>query len=175
MTLNGSGIRDIARVLRISPTTVLAVLRRAAATTPEPRVPARIKELEIDEQWSFVKNKKQQNWLWYALNRRTGRIAAFLLGRRTDASCRQLCQKLAPCDVLEFYTDQWKSYTKFIDPQCHFVGKTGTQNIERKNLNFRTHLKRLQRKTIGFSKSTQMHYNVLKLYIYALNTKQHHF
>jgi len=175
MTLNSSGVRDTARVLRISPNTVLSVLRKAAAEIPEPRVPPRIKELEIDEQWSFVHDKKQQNWHWYALNRRTGRIAAFFIGRRTDQSCRQLCQKLAPCDVLEFYTDQWKSYSKFIDPQFHFIGKTGTQNIERKNLNFRTHLKRLQRKTIGFSKSTQMHYNVLKLYIHALNSKQHHF
>ena len=175
MTLNSSGVRDTARVLRISTNTVLSVLRKAAAATPEPRVPPRIKELEIDEQWSFVDHKKQQNWLWYALNRRTGRIAAFWIGRRTDASCRQLCQKLAPCDVFEFYTDQWKSYTKFIDPQFHFVGKTGTQNIERKNLNFRTHLKRLQRKTIGFSKSAEMHYNVIKLYIHALNSNQHHF
>ncbi len=175
MTLNGSGVRDIARVLGISATTVLLALRQAAAVTPEPRVPPRIKELEIDEQWSFVQNKKQQNWLWYALNRRTGRIAAFFIGRRTDVSCRQLCQKLASCRVQEFYTDHWKSYAKCLDPQIHFIGKTGTQNIERKNLNFRTHLKRLQRRTIGFSKSTQMHYNVLKLYIHALNSKQHHF
>lgn len=175
MTLNGSGVRDIARVLRISATTVLLALRQAAAVTPEPRVPPRIKELEIDEQWSFVQNKKQQNWLWYALNRRTGRIAAFFIGRRTDVSCRQLCQKLASCRVQEFYTDHWKSYAKCLDRQIHFVGKTGTQNIERKNLNFRTHLKRLQRRTIGFSKSSEMHYNVLKLYIHALNSKQHHF
>ena len=54
MTLNGSGVRDVARVLKISPTTVLAVLRQAAADTPEPRLPWRIKELELDEQWSFV-------------------------------------------------------------------------------------------------------------------------
>ena len=175
MTLNSSGVRDIARVLQISPTTVGAVLRAAAAEVGEPRVPPRIKELKIDEQWSFVQSKKQQNWLWYALNRRTGRIAAFVIGRRTDKSCRQLCRKLALCRVQEFYTDPWKSYTKCLDPQFHFVGKTGTQNIERKNLNFRTHLKRLQRRTIGFSKSFEMHCNVLKLYIHALNSKQHHF
>ncbi len=60
MTLNGSGVHDIARVLHISPTTVLAVLRVAAAQTPEPRVPKRILALEMDEQWSFVQNKKQQ-------------------------------------------------------------------------------------------------------------------
>ena len=185
LTRNGSGVRDIARVLNISPTTVLAVLRQRATAVPEPRVPPCIKELEIDEQWSFVQKKKQQQWLWYGLNRRTGRIAAFVVGfccraahrqkRRTDKSCRELCHKLAPCRVKEFYTDQWKSYRKCLDPQFHFIGKAGTQNIERKNLNFRTHLKRLQRRTISFSKSLEMHQAVIRLYIHALNSNQHHF
>jgi IS1 family transposase/transposase-like protein len=179
MALNGSGVRDVvrdvARVLRISPTTVLEVLRQAAAATPEPRVPWRIKELELDEQWSFVHDKQQQYWLWYGLNRRTGRIAAFVLGRRTDRSCRQLCHKLTGCQVQAFYTDDWKSYGKCLNPQRHHIGKSGTQNIERKNLNFRTHLKRLQRRTICFSKSPEMHEAVLKLYIHHCNTSQHHF
>ena len=48
MTLNGSGVHDIARVLHISPTTVLVVLREAAAQTPEPRLPERILHLEMD-------------------------------------------------------------------------------------------------------------------------------
>ena len=175
LTLNVSGVRDIARVLCISPNSVLDVLRQAAAQVPEPRVPWRIKELEMDEQWSFVHDKKQQYWLWYGLNRRTGRIAAFVLGRRTDQSCRQLCDKLNHCQVKNFYTDDWQSYAKSLDPKRHHIGKQGTQNIERKNLNFRTHIKRLQRKTICFSKSFEMHYNVLKLYIHALNANQHHF
>jgi hypothetical protein len=34
MTLNRSGIHDIARVLQISPTTVLSVLRQSAVTVP---------------------------------------------------------------------------------------------------------------------------------------------
>ena len=175
MTLNGSGVRDIARVLHISPTTVLAVLRAAAAQTPQPRVPKRILVLEMDEQWGFVQNKGQQCWLWYGLNRHTGYIPAFVLGRRTDTNCRKLCRKLASCDVRRFATDDWQSYGKTLDSKRHHIGKGGTQNIERKNLNFRTHLKRLHRKTICFSKSLEMHQVVIKLYIHALNSKQHHF
>ncbi len=39
LALNGSGIRDTARVLRISPTTVLAVLKKSPrAATRQPRV-----------------------------------------------------------------------------------------------------------------------------------------
>jgi IS1 family transposase len=175
MTLNGSGVHDIARVLHISPTTVLSVLRHVAAGLPEPRVPERILDLELDEQWSFVHNKKQQMWLWYGLNRHTGYIPAYVLGRRTDANCRKLVDKLASCQVQHFYTDAWESYEKTLPAAQHHNGKDGTQNIERKNLNFRTHLKRMQRKTICFSKSPEMHHAVLKLYIHVLNSNQHHF
>jgi IS1 family transposase/transposase-like protein len=175
MTLNGSGIHDIARVLQISPTTVLGVLRQAAAAVSEPTVPPRIKDLEVDEQWSFVGSKQHQCWLWYGRNRRSGRIAAFVLGRRTDRSCRRLVKKLSRCQVQNFYTDDWKSYGKCLDPQRHHIGKNGTQGIERCNLNFRTHLKRLQRRTICFSRSPQMHEAVIKLYINHLNSLQTHF
>src|SRR5690606_19588735 len=102
MTLNGSGVRDIARVLHISPTTVLSVLGTAADRSAEPGVPQRSLKVEVDEQWmsneqwSFVQGKKQQCWLWYGLSRHTGYIAAFVLGRRTDASCKKLYRKLAP-------------------------------------------------------------------------------
>ena len=41
MALNGSGIRDTARVLRISPTTVIAVLKKSRRASPRhPRVTA---------------------------------------------------------------------------------------------------------------------------------------
>jgi IS1 family transposase/transposase-like protein len=136
MTLNGSGIRDIARVLGISPTTVLNVLRQAAAEVPEPRVPSRILALEIDEQWSFVQNKGQQMWLWYGLNRHTGYIPAFVLGRRTDANCRKLIQTLANCQVRRFYTDDWQSYTKVLPAKRHQVGKDGTQTSNVKTSTF---------------------------------------
>jgi len=54
MTLNGSGIRDITRVLRVSLNTVLKVLRAEAARTPGPHPPPRVADVEVDEMWSFV-------------------------------------------------------------------------------------------------------------------------
>ena len=175
MTLNASGIRDTAPVLQISTNTVLRVLRHSAQQIKEPSVPPRIKDLELDEQWSFVGNKQHQCWLCYGRNRGSGRIAAFVLGRRTDACCAQLMAKLSRCQVQHFYTDDWQSYGKCLDPQCHHIGKKGTQSIERCNLNFRTHLKRLQRRTICFSRSPLMHECVIKLYIDYLNSPQTHF
>ena len=57
------------------------------------------------------------------------------------------------------------SYAKYIPPDRHGIGKENTWKIERKNLNFRTHLKRLNRRTICFSKSEQIHDNVIGMYI----------
>ncbi|MBA3692020.1 MAG: hypothetical protein H0W77_00945 [Acidobacteria bacterium] len=60
-------------------------------------------------------------------------------------------------------------------PEKHFVGKCGTVNIERNNLNFRTHLKRLERRRICFSKSEEIHDAVIKIYVWHSNQKRHHF
>ncbi len=46
----------------------------------------------------------------------------------------------------------------------HLVGKIFTQRIERHNLNLRTHIKRLTRKTICFSRSIELHEKVIDSY-----------
>ena len=63
-----------------------------------------------------------------------------------------------------FYICKWY-YSKYIPSHQHQIGKDETWKIERKNLNFRTHIKRLNRKTICFSKNETIHDNVIGLYI----------
>ena len=58
ITLNGSGIRNISRVLKISPNTVLSAIRQKSAIISQPKVPAGIRNVKIDEFWSFVEKKK---------------------------------------------------------------------------------------------------------------------
>lgn len=172
MLLNGSGIRDIARVLHLSVNTVLKTIRAHADRVNQPLPPSRLTDLQIDERWSFVGNKEQR-WLWYGFDAHQRQIVGYVLGRRTDESCQQLLQKLSACQVLRYCTDAWECYEKLLPSTRHWVGKELTQAIERQNLNFRTHLKRLQRKSICFSKSEAMHDAVLKLYIYHWNLKPH--
>lgn len=62
-------------------------------------------------------------------------------------------------------TSDWGSYSKSIPPEQHVMGKQNTQNIENKNLNLRTRIKRLARKTIGFSKLEMLHDTVIGLFI----------
>ncbi|HYE72527.1 MAG TPA: IS1 family transposase, partial [Blastocatellia bacterium] len=97
MTLNGSGVRDITRVLRVSINTVLKEIRRAAQNVSEPQAPARLADVEVDEMWSFVEKKRRQRWLWYAFAPKTKQVIGYVRGRRTDATCRQLLNKLAEC------------------------------------------------------------------------------
>lgn len=122
-------------------------------------------ELEMDEQWSFVQNKKNPRWLWYAIDHQTNEVIAFVFGRRKDVVFKKLKALLEPLNVTRFYTDDWGAYERHLDPKQHKVGKTNTQKIERKNLNFRTWIKRLARKTICFSKLEILHDTVIGLLI----------
>jgi IS1 family transposase/transposase-like protein len=175
MTMNGPGIRDISRVLGMSTNTVLMLIRQAAQQVHQPFVPKRIASLEPDEFWSFFEKKKQQRWTWLAFDRKRKRVAAFVNGRRTDLNCAALLKKLADSHVRRFHTDKWESYLKLLPEKRDAVGKEGTRNIERHNLNFRTHIKRLQRRTICFSKTDEMHDAVIKLYVQHSNLRQHLF
>jgi hypothetical protein len=77
MSVNGSGIRDTARVLKISPTTVIEALKKHRhlkavnearlaqlnlAQTQVVLLRVQEKEAELDEMWSFVQSKQQQRW-----------------------------------------------------------------------------------------------------------------
>lgn len=120
---------------------------------------------EMDEFWSFVGNKGNQRWTWYGIDKTSGCILAWHNGKRQDKDFLVLWELLKPFDIERYYTDDWGSYTKYIPPQKHQTGKDETWKIERKNLNFRTHIKRLNRKTICFSKNETVHDNVIGMYI----------
>ena len=92
-------------------------------------------------------------------------VLAYTFGRREDVIFERLKKLLEPFKIRKYFTDDWGSYTRSLPSAKHFVGKRNTQAIERKNLNFRTRIKRLTRKTICFSKSELMHDTVIGLFI----------
>ena len=179
MSLNASGVRDTARVLRISTDTVLSALRKKEAAlesvttallrTLNPDEIAvgiqRAGEAEIDEMWSFVGKKGTQRWLWHAIDHHTGAVLAYVFDRRKDAVFLQLKALMEPFGLTRFYTDHWGASTRHLDPEVHSPGKRNTQKIERKHLTLRARIKRLVRRTICFSKSIQMHDIVIGLFV----------
>ena len=62
-------------------------------------------EAEVDEMWSFVGRKKDQRWLWHAIDHRTGKVLAYVFGRRQDEVFLQLKALLEPFGITRFYTD----------------------------------------------------------------------
>lgn len=122
-------------------------------------------EVEADEQWSYVGDKSNQRWLWYAVDHLSNTVLAYVFGKRTDEVFIKLKDLLQPFGITRYYTDDWGAYNRHLDTAQHEVGKRNTQKIERKNLNFRTWIKRLARKTICFSKLELMHDTVIGLLI----------
>jgi IS1 family transposase/transposase-like protein len=179
MAINGSGIRDTGRVLGISPTTVIKELKKKEEDIEVVNYPLleqldietldvdlyEVEEAEMDEMWSFVDSKKQQRWLWHAIDHATGAILAYVLAPHKDQALVELVNLLKPFGIKRFFTDAWGAYERILDPETHMIGKKNTQKIERKHLTLRTRIKRLARKTICFSKSILMHDIVIGLFI----------
>jgi len=92
-------------------------------------------------------------------------LAGFVLGRHKDEVFLQRKGLLAPFGITKYYTDYWGAYTRHLEADAHHPGKRNTQHIERKHLTLRTRIKRLVRKTICFSRSTQMHDIVIGLFV----------
>lgn len=126
---------------------------------------SRIEDTEVDEMWSFVGKKKDQRWLWHAIDHGSGRVLAYVFGRRQDEVFLKLKALLEPFGITRYYTDHWGAYTRHLATEAHNPGKRNTQQIERKHLTLRTRIKRLVRKTICFSRSIEMHDIVIGLFI----------
>ena len=179
MTLNGSGVRDIARVLQVGPTTVIKELKKRPARSPRSTQVVvegccpdaitvevrRVEAAEVDEMWSFVQSKAHQRWLWHAIDHLTGVVLAYVFGSRADKVFVELQKLLKPFGLVHFYTDAAGVYDRHLPAAAHTVGKIHTQQIERKHLTLRTRIKRLARKTICFSKSVFMHDTVIGLFV----------
>ncbi len=110
-------------------------------------------------------NKSNQRWLWHAVDHATNTVLAYVFGKRKDTVFQELKALFAPFNIGRYYTDDWGAYEHHLKPETHEIGKTNTQTIERKNLNFRTWIKRLTHRTICFSKLETMHDIVIGLLI----------
>jgi insertion element IS1 protein InsB len=178
MTLNGRGIRDIARVLHSSPTTVIEELKKRASAPTRQRCgnpthgssrdpcgdPASGRSgawWDVELRWE----EKPTTMALDAIDHQTGVVLAYVVGTPQDAVCLQWKAWLAPLGIHHFYPAGADVYNRHLDPEQHTVGKTQTQKIERKHLTCRTRLKRWGRKTICFSKSRRLHDIVIGLFV----------
>ena len=67
---------------------------------------------ELDEMWSYVRRKSNPRWLWHAIDHRTGKVLAYVFGRRQDDVFLKLKALLEPFGITKYYTDGWGAYER---------------------------------------------------------------
>jgi len=166
-TREGVGIRATSRLLSISKTTVIKRIKKMALKINMPLWKEHHQYYELDEMRVVVGYKKREAWITYAINRHSKKVISFIIGRRTKENISKVTKYILLLHPQKVFTDKLKTYKKLIPSQKHNTKKQNTTVIERNNLTLRTHLKRLSRKTICFSKNFEMLEATLKLYFWG--------
>lgn len=180
LLLERISLRGIARVTQVSWSWLQDYVNQTLAHTPRQigvsvKSPGRL-TIECDEMWSFVNNKKNDVYIWLAIDRDSQKIVGCFVGDRTRKSARQLWASLPTvyqqCAVA--YTDFWQAYKTVIPVKHHrAVGKeTGlTNRIERLNNTFRQRVSRLVRASLSFSKKLNNHIGAIWYFIHGYNAE----
>ncbi len=165
LVCESAGIRSIGRILQIGVNTVVRKIVKAAHSiiTPERELSA---AWEVDELWTYIGRKENEYWIAYALNRQTRQVVDFVIGKRTKVTLKELIDRLLLSNPKTIRTDRLTIYQRIIPKEVHRSGSYCINRIERKNLSIRTHLKRLSRRTICFSRSMVMLKSCLTLYFW---------
>ncbi len=180
LLLERISLRGIARVTQVSWSWLQDYVNQRLAHTPR-QVEVSGKSLgrltiECDEMWSFVDSKKNEIYIWLAIDRDSRKNVGCFVGDRTRKSARQLWASLP--DIYQqravAYTDFWQAYKTVISRERHrAVGKeTGlTNHIERLNNTFRQRVSRLVRASLSFSKKLNNHIGAIWYFIHGYNAE----
>jgi insertion element IS1 protein InsB len=166
LTKEGLGIRSTARVLQISTTTLLKRLLAIASKIANPIISLG-KEYQVDEMRTYIKHKKNLIWIVYALEKESRKVMCFNIGKRTNKTLNFVLTSLKLSQAQKITTNRLKNYHFLIARKVHCVKRFGTNHIERNNLTIRTHLKRLNRRSICYSKSMGILTAILRIYFWG--------
>jgi insertion element IS1 protein InsB len=166
------GIRGMARLMGLSPTHIIRCILQLALIVKRPDYYEYGQEYELDELWSYSEDKRNPQWVVWAINRRTRVVIDFVVGPRTKKTVNQLVSKLKKLNPKKIRTDEWRGYDDLfsdISAGVHQKGRRITNRIERQGATVRNSIKRLNRKTISFSKSPKMLEACILLYMDECN------
>ncbi|MBW4596850.1 MAG: IS1 family transposase [Brasilonema angustatum HA4187-MV1] len=187
MLLEKISLVGIARALQISELWLQQYVNQKSKTMPQevqvrPK-PKRRLTVQMDELWSFVDHKGNEQWIWLAMDVGTREIVGCYIGDahkgatigdRSGKSAQALWDSLPAvyrqCAVC--YSDFWVSYPVALPSKRHrAVGKeTGlTSYVERFNCTLRQRVSRLVRKTLSFSKKSENHIGAIWNFIHHYN------
>ena len=182
LLLERVSLRAIARILKVSLHWVVQHAQQCWQEVPKELPVGHLDEpelqplggpiycLEADEMWTFIGAKDCPEWLWLAIERRTGLVVGFHLGGRNEEGALGLWlsipEKLREKAIV--FTDGLAAYANVFQKGQHQPeGKPQTVFIERLNNTIRQRCSRLVRKTLSFSKIWQNHYLAIKYFLAA--------
>ncbi len=163
----GCGVRSVSRVLKISKDTVQSRMLKISKQLKIPYFNKLGCKFEVDEMFVRIGNKTAKNYLTYAIEQREKAVISFCIGTRNTENIKKVIDKVLLLNPKRIYTDRLNIYPSLIPKEIHKRFQYCTNNIERMNLNLRTHIKRLSRKTICFSKKQEYLEAHLKIYFWG--------
>lgn len=178
LLLERVSLAGIARVLQISEDTVQRYVNaKAAVVLRQVEVSAKPKKrlmVQMDELWSFVDDKGNEQWVWLAIDAQTREIVGVQGGDRSAVSAQALWNSMPPvywqCAVI--HTDHWSAYGAVLPKKRHrSVDKDSdfTSYIERFNCTLRQRGSRLVRKCLSFSKKLDNHIAAIWNFVHHYN------
>jgi insertion element IS1 protein InsB len=167
LSKEGNSTSSISRLLYISKSSVQRKLTGLKNGIQSPVHEEQNLEYEIDELRTYTVKKNKECWVIYAINRSTGKVIDFVVGRRNKDNIRKVINTVLNLNPKKIYTDHLNIYPVLIPKNIHFATQYGINHIERKNLDLRKDIKCLNRRTICYSKSEKMLEAKLKLYFFG--------
>jgi insertion element IS1 protein InsB len=158
LNAEGVGIRSMSRIMGYSPGTIMNRMMYLASHVTRPLYCESDQIYEVDEMWAYVGKNHPSNYCWitYAMNRKTRCIIDVAIGSRSKENLKKVIDSVKMHDPKKIVTDGLQTYPNLVKPTVHDTSRYSNNRIERGNLTLRTHVKRLFRKTICFSKSRKM-------------------
>ena len=160
----GIGVSSISRILRIPKSSVQVQIFKNSLKVTQSVFSESGQVYEVDELYAPVGGRLC--FVIYAINRVTKRVIDYAIGARTKENIDKVIKKLLSLSPKRIYTDKLPLFSYIIPGTVHQIFQYKTNRIERNNLTLRTHLKRLSRKTVCYSKSIKMLEACFRLYIW---------
>src|SRR5437879_5167687 len=130
LTKESCGVRSIARLLRISCTTVIKRIKNFARSIRRPFEILMGKEYEVDEMRTYIGNKQRLYWIVYALRKDTREVIDFKVGKRTKKTLQKVVDTLLLSNARRVHTDGYRPYQNLIPLEVHRQTKYNINRIE---------------------------------------------
>jgi len=125
------GISSIGRLLSISKSSVQRMIIRIASTIQKPVYKENNQSYEMDELRTYCSNKNNECWIIYAINKATGDVIDFIVGRRTKENVKFVVDSLLSLNPKRIYTDKLNIYPRLISSIIHKVNKNCVNILHR--------------------------------------------